>query len=590
MDALAPAASSASIASSCEKASPSSLSSLALPPTLSYFPSRASSTLDRLAELKEARLSEEALHLEQKRRRKRDQGARFWLLLSALCVTCFLAALDFTAVSTALPEIAATFESGDYSWVGSAYALTSTALIPWTGGLAFIFGRRPVMLVSLLVFVVGSAITGAGTSMSMVIAGRAIEGMGGEQTEIVVVDLVPIAERGAYFGILGAVWALASAIGPPVGGALASAGAWRWLFYLNVPLSGIAMVLVILFLDVKSPRTTMREKLEQMDYVNTLFVASSTATILAITWGGVTYSWSSFHVLVPLVLGLVGMGVFLFLEKTFVKYPTVPFDILRDRTSLTGYLTTFLHGITVMAGVYFIPVYFQSCFGDSPIQSGVHLFSLSFVCAPLAIVTGVSIAATGHYRTQNWIGWALLVVGFGCMTLLQADSGKAVWVPITVILGAGAGVLFSATNFACLAAVPIANQGHGMAFYGFIRSFGQTVGISVGSTVLQNQLNKRLPLSMVQQLGGGADGDAFAMIPAVKKLDQPWLALTRTAYADSLRVLWQVCIGITALGLLISLALKSIPLATETDEERWGMRERKVVASEEGGEGGARSV
>ncbi|GAA5852177.1 hypothetical protein JCM8547_006690 [Rhodosporidiobolus lusitaniae] len=568
-------------------------------PSLSRSSSQASLTLDRLAQMKAARLSDESL---KKRKSSgevrrgmngegggqgRGKGARFWLVFVALCCSCFLSALDLTAVSTALPSIAAEFESGEYSWVGSAYALTSTALIPWTGGLAFIFGRRPILLTSLAIFALGSALTGAGKSMSMVIAGRAIQGVGGgavlTMTEIVVVDLVPIAERGAYLGILASVWAFASAIGPPIGGALASASAWRWLFYLNLPLSGLAMILVALFLNVRSPKTTRKEKLEQMDFVNILFVCASTATILALTWGGVSYPWSSFRVLVPLVLGLVGMVAFVFLEKSFVKVPTVPFEILASRTSLMGYLTTFLHGILVMCGVYFIPAYFQACFGDSPIQSGIHLFSLSFTVAPLAILTGISVTVLGHYRWQNIVGWMLITLSFGCMTLLKFDSPKTVWVPITVFLGSAAGILFSATNFAVLAPVKPAQQPHGMAFYGFVRSFGQVVGIAAGGTVLQNRLTATLPVAFAEKFGESSE-IAFAAIPHIKDLPDPIRTLVRVSFADSLRLLWQICIAIAGVGLVLSFFIESIPLATVGDEENWGLEKRersKSAGSEE---------
>lgn len=177
-----------------------------------------------------------------------------------MCIT------DSTSIT-----VVADLEGPNYSWIGSAYALTSTALIPWIGGLATIFGRRSVMISSLLVFAAGSAITGASPSMSVAIAGRAIQGAGGggilTMTEMVIVDLVPLADRGPFFGILGSVWAIASAIGPPVGGALASAGAWRWLYYLNLPLTGMALVLVFFFLRLKEPKTSARERLAQMDYV-----------------------------------------------------------------------------------------------------------------------------------------------------------------------------------------------------------------------------------------------------------------------------------------------------------------------------------
>ncbi|GAA5985852.1 hypothetical protein JCM11641_005320 [Rhodosporidiobolus odoratus] len=508
---------------------------------------------------------------------KEKKSFAFWLIFVSLCCACFLSALDLTAVSTALPQIAADFDTADYSWIGSAYALTSTALIPWTGGLAAIFGRRAVMLVALVLFALGSALTGAGQSMAMVIGGRSIQGVGGgailTMTEIVVTDLVPLAERGAYFGILGAVWALASAIGPPIGGALASAGAWRWLFYLNLPLSGLAMALVLLFLDVKAPKTTTKEKLEQMDWVNVIFVAASTSLILGLTWGGVTYPWSSFRVLVPLLLGIAGIVVFLLLERSFVKYPTVPFEILSHRTSLLGYLTTFLHSVVVMAIIYFLPVYFQADKGASAIQSGVDFFAMSFVIAPFAIFVGISVTVTGHYRTQNAIGWAFIVLGMGLFTLLKWDSSKAMWAGFSVIAAIGLGILYAATNFPVLAPLKPAQQPHAMAFFGFVSAFGQVFGIAIGSTILQNQLAKTLPADFAAQFGEGEI--AYAAIPYIKSLDEPLRTLVRAAFADSLKVIWQTCIGLAGLGLLLSLGIQQMTLTTETDEENWGLNERE---------------
>jgi len=190
----------------------------------------------------------------------------------ALCVSCFLSALDLTAVSTVIPTMAAALDSDQYAWIGTAYALASTALVPWTAGLANIFGRRTTMIGSLILFAVGSAVTGSAQTMAAAIAGRTVQGLGGGgiliMTDILIVDMVILAERGAWYGLVGAIWALASAIGPPIGGALASSGNWRWLFYLNLPVSAVAMVLVLCFFRVKSPKTTWAEKMEMMDYAN----------------------------------------------------------------------------------------------------------------------------------------------------------------------------------------------------------------------------------------------------------------------------------------------------------------------------------
>ncbi|GAA6063797.1 hypothetical protein JCM10212_005960 [Sporobolomyces blumeae] len=520
---------------------------------------------------------------------KERKGARFYLVFLAICCSIFLSALDLTSVSTALPAIAAEFETSEYSWVGSSYTLASTALIPWTGGFAYIFGRRPVMVASILIFALGSALTGAARNVPMLIAGRTVQGIGGGGIQtlcaILVVDLVPIAERGPYFGLMAAVWALASSIGPPVGGALASAGQWRWLFYLNLPICGIAVCFVLAFLRVKTPKTTAREKLQQMDWFNLLFVASATSLILGLTWGGVSYAWSSYQVLVPLVLGLAGVVAFVYVER-YSKHPTVPFDILTHYTSVAGYVVCFLHSLLVLSVLYFFPVYLQSVVGDNATQSGVHSLSLSFTIAPMAMLTGFSVAKTGHYKTQTVIGLALVMVGMGLMTLLTGHSSKGEWVGFPIVVGLGAGMLYSSTNFAVLAPLKPSQQPFASAFFGLIRAFGQVCGISVGSSVLQNRLNKTLPSDVVANLGGGGGAGgggeiAFAAIPLIKNLPEPVRSQVREAFADSTRTIWQVMIGVAGLALVVALTFKSIPLSKEKDEA-WGLADDEAEKKSDG--------
>ncbi|GAA5912425.1 hypothetical protein JCM8208_005166 [Rhodotorula glutinis] len=515
------------------------------------------------------------------------KDARFWLIFVVLFFCCFLSALDLTAVSTALPSIAADFESNDASWIGSAYALTSTALIPWTGGLAAIFGRRPVMIGGILLFSLGSGLTAGASSMAMAIGGRSVQGVGGgailTMVEIIICDLVPLAERGVYFGIIGAVWALASTLGPPIGGALASAGAWRWLLWLNLPLCGLALVLTLLFLHIKAPETTMEEKLEQMDWWNLLFVAAATSTILGLTWGGATYAWSSYKVLVPLIVGIIGMIAFVLIERKYVKHPTVPFDILIHRDAWIGYFATFLHSIVVLAIVYALPQYFQMR-GSSPVDSGAKTLPLSFTISPFAIIVGASVTITGLYVPQNILGWVLATVGCGLLSLLKYDSGRNAWAGFSVVVGMGLGVLYSATNFAVLAPIKPARQPYAITFYGFVRSFGQLFGIVISSTVVSNQLVKKLPEAFVEQYGELTGDAAFALIPQIKTFAEPLRTEVQIAFNDSLVVLWQVLIGISGLGFLVSLGLKHIPLTMEMDSENWGLEEKKKAVSAQAAE------
>ncbi|KAL8287529.1 hypothetical protein RQP46_003387 [Phenoliferia psychrophenolica] len=499
---------------------------------------------------------------------------RFWMVFLALAVSSFLSALDLTSISTLLPTLATAFNSPNYSWVGSAYALTSTALIPFTGSCANIFGRRPAMLASLFLFVAGSAISGASPTINVIIIGRSIQGAGGggilAMTEIIICDLVPLAQRGLYMGIIGCVWAVASACGPPVGGAFASGGLWRWLFYMNIPIGLIALALVGFCLNVKVPKTTWRQKFAQMDWANIIFVGGATSMILGLTWGGTFYPWSSVKVIATLAAGGGGMILFLVVECFWIKNPTVPFALFRHRTTLVGFLDTFIHGALVTAAVYYLPVYFQSAKHASALMSGVDSFSLSFTVAPFAIVAGASIAITRHYWAQNVVGWVFVIVGFWSMTLLKWDSSMAEWVGFPIILGIGLGILYTATIFPVVAPLPPSRHPQAMAFHAFVRSFGQVLGITGGSTILTNGLSSKLPAEYVAMLPEGSASNAVAAIPTVMHLPEPLRTQVRVAFASSLSQLWREMIYVGAAGALISLFMKNLPM-TDALDESWGL-------------------
>lgn len=242
------------------------------------------------------------------------------------CVYLYILPITITevctlAIATALPTIAAALHSENFTWIGNAYSVTSTAFIPWAGGSAHIFGRRPILLLGLFLFLAGSAMCGASSSMPLMLAGRSFQGVGSgiifSLVEIVLADLVPLTERGAFQGAFGAVWALASATGPVIGGVLAAAN-WHWLFYLNLPLTAMVIGVVGAFLDLRTPEeeSGWKAKVKRMDWLgNGVFIPSITLFVLALVWGGQTYAWSDAHVVAPLVIGVIGLVVWFFLEK-----------------------------------------------------------------------------------------------------------------------------------------------------------------------------------------------------------------------------------------------------------------------------------
>ncbi|KAI0683357.1 MFS general substrate transporter [Cytidiella melzeri] len=507
---------------------------------------------------------------------KTRKGVFFWLSFLAICVSLFMSAVEMTGTSTALPTIAHDLEGDDFVWVGSAYPLAATALLPASGGMAEIFGRRSAMLVALGLFALGSALCGSAQNMSWLIAARTLQGAGGGAiqavTGIIVSDLVPLQERGLYSALTGLTWAVAAAIGPLVGGATAQTGQWRWLFYMNLPISGLAAGMVVSFLRLKAPPATIAEKLSRMDWIgNIIFVGSSTSTILALTWGGFTSPWKSVSTLVPLIVGLCGLAFFVFYEARFAPCPILPFTLISNRTSLSGFVQTFITPIIVIAITYYQIAWYQACKGVTPIGAGVSALALTLSLGPAVILSGTSVTLTKSYRVQLWVGWCLLIISMGLFSTVRADTPISRPIGYSAIVGAGGGMLFAATYFPVLAPLPVSENAHALAFFAFCRSFASVWGVTIGGAVLQNQLAKRLPAEFTSQFPDGV-GLAYAAIPQLKTLEEPLKTEVLIAFAESVRVIWQVMIGITVFGLLASLPMKALPLHTQVDA-RWGMVE-----------------
>jgi len=477
------------------------------------------------------------------------KSSTFWLVFAALCFSLFVSAFELPAVSTALPTIARDLKASTFVWVGSAYALASTACLPMTGGLAQTFGRRWTTLGSIIIFATGSAICGAAQSMNMLIAARSIQGFGSggivSLTSIILSDLVSLKERGKFQAIYGMVFALASAVAPAIAGALAEVDQWRWIFYLNLPICAISFLVVFLFLDLPTPVGSFSEKLGRMDWTgNAIVIASTCSLALGLTWGGVVYPWSSVQTLVPLCLGIAGLGVFTWFEANIAKEPIMPFFLMSNRTSLSGYLQTFVSGMITLGVGYYIPVFYEACKGTSPITTGVFALSLAFI-APSAAVASISVAKTGRYRPQLWMGWAVLMIGLGLQTTIGASTPKGVSFAFSAIASLGLGVCYTAPIFPVLAPMPVSANAHALALYAFVRAFAGIWGVTIGSTILQNELQHRLPKAFLSNLTGQVEL-AYQAIPEISLLPDD-LAMR---FALHLQKAYALC-GLLCLVLLV---------------------------------------
>ncbi|KAJ7680653.1 Mfs1.2 [Mycena polygramma] len=504
------------------------------------------------------------------------KGYRFWLIFISLCISLFLAAFEMVAITTALPSIVHDLNGSHFIWVGSGYSIAATAFLPMSGGVAEIFGRRLSMLAALILFAFGSALCGAARTMNWLIGARVVQGLGGSailsMTSIIVSDMVPLRERGTYNGILGLMWVFAGGIGPLISGALVQNGQWRWIFYLNLPVCGVAFILTLLFLSLPTPPGTLREKLRRMDWIgNGLVISSTSSAIIGLTWGGVQYPWSSAQVLVPIVLGLCGVIGFFVYETRVAAYPLVPYTLLSNRTSLSGYLQTFLNQLAVIAVSYYLPVYYQACKDATPLKSGVYMLGLTLTLGPSVVVAGVSVSKIKIYRPQLWFGWCLFAVGMGVFVTLGFDAPLAHGIGIPVISGAAAGTILACTYFPVLSPLDVSENARALAFFTFCRSFAGVWGITIGGVVFQNQLKVKLPARFLAEFQAELDF-TFALIPIIKNLPQPLQDQVKRAFADSLKTVWAVMTGVVGLGLFVSLFMRHYTL-TEKLDEKWTANE-----------------
>jgi MFS family permease len=277
------------------------------------------------------------------------------IIMVCLCASVFLAALDITIISTALPTISEHFHSNaGYTWIGSAYLLANAASTPSWGKISDIWGRKPILLCASCVFFLGSVLSATSVSISMLIAGRAVQGIGGGGliilVNICISDLFSMRNRGQYFGMLGMVWALASGLGPILGGAFTQKVSWRWCFYVNLPITGPVTILLYFFLHLETPRTPMWDGLKAVDWAGSLTVVGGTLMLLlGLEFGGVSFPWDSATVICLIVFGFVVIGLFVLNERKFARYPIMPTRIFSDVSNLASLGVCFCHGFTFIA-------------------------------------------------------------------------------------------------------------------------------------------------------------------------------------------------------------------------------------------------
>jgi EmrB/QacA subfamily drug resistance transporter len=436
---------------------------------------------------------------------------RGWALASVLIglmLTLFLSALDQTIVATALPKIL-TDLNGDqlYIWPATAYLLTSTLMIPIVGKLSDLFGRKWFLIFGVIVFLAGSALSGASQTIYQLIYFRGFQGIGGGVLLALVFTLVgdifTPAERARWQGLFTSVFALASVVGPFVGGVITDNFTWRWIFYVNLPVGVVALAALLFWLPANISVRTATERgwaaIRRIDFLGSLTASGATVCLLlGLTWGGYQlYDWSSPQVIGTLAGAVALYIAFILIEIFVANEPILPLDLFRNRVFTVGASLSFLTGAALFSVALFLPLFIQGVLGDTATNSGAAITPLTLSMAPVAALMGFLIGRVGRYQFAAIIGTLVLVGGTYLLTTLTASTTLLTVTLFMIVVGIGLGMVQPVLTLSVQNAIPRARLGVGTGAVTYMRSTGSTVGLGVLGAVefstYSTELAKRLP-------------------------------------------------------------------------------------------------
>jgi EmrB/QacA subfamily drug resistance transporter len=501
------------------------------------------------------------------------------MVFVALMLGMFLAALDQTIVSTALPTIVGDLGGLNHlSWVVTSYLLASTVSTPIYGKLGDMIGRKPVFLAAILIFLAGSMLAGLSQSMTELIGFRALQGIGAGGlmvgAQAIIADIVPPRERGRYMGLIGSVFAVASVAGPLLGGFFVDNLSWRWVFYVNMPVGALAIIIVITRLHLHTP--TIRHRI---DYLGAgLLTGAVGALILLTTWGGSTYGWGSRTIVGLGIAGVALMAAFIWWEKR-ASEPILPLTLFRSRVFSVSCGMGFMIGMAMFGAIIFIPLFLQLVYGATPTSSGLRMLPLMAGLLVASISSGRAISRMGRYKAFPIAGTAVLIVGMYLLSRLGV--GTAPWLASVymLIVGIGIGLVMQVLVLVVQNDASPENIGVATSTATFFRSVGGAFGVAIFGTIFATRLTDQLarfPHSVTARLGSGIHLSPAAARRLPPAVHNDFLH----AFASSLHgvFLWGMAIAIIPFAL--SWLLKEVPLRTT-------VRRSAEVSAEQATAGGA---
>ena len=484
-------------------------------------------------------------------------------VFAGLMLAMFVSTLSETVTATALPTIVGDLGGVDHmQWVTTAYILASTIMMPVYGKLGDLFGRKHLFIVALSVFIVGSATCGLAPSMDGLIAGRAVEGLGGGGliilSQAAIADIIPPRQRGKYMGILGSVFAVSTVVGPLLGGWFVQVTGWRWLFAFNIPLALLAIAAVAFFLR----RPARRADRPPVDAAGMMAMAVSVSSlVLATAWGGTLFSWASWQIIALFALFAVMAVVFALVERR-AKEPVIPLSLFKNHNFVVCTVTGMFIMLGMMGTVSYLPTYFQIVDGLAPEQAGLMTFPMMAGVLVTAVGAGLLATRTGRYKWMPIASCAVAAVGFVLLSRLAPGTPLPVAGAFLFVLGFGIGlgqqilVLIVQNEFSH------AIVGTATAANNFFRQIGSTLGASLVGALFTS----RLAADLAAQLPRVDNINMNRITPEyVRHLAQPEQGLIATAYSDALVPIFLYVVPLLIVGFVLMLTLKEHPLATSVD-------------------------
>ncbi|KAL2371222.1 hypothetical protein RJZ57_004346 [Blastomyces gilchristii] len=477
--------------------------------------------------------------------------SRIAVIMTALCLAVFLAALDMTIITTALPTISEQFKvsQGDYTWIGSAYTLGAAASMPSWGKISDIFGRKPILLLANVVFFVGSLICRLSINIKMLLAGRAVQGIGGggllSLVNISIGDLFSMRTRSVYYAMV-------------------------------VPIDGVAFVIILFFLKIQTPKTPFLAGLRAIDWFGSITVVCGTVMfLLGLDYGGVSFPWTSATVICLIVFGVVTLGIFVIIHWKVAAYPIIPLWLFKQRSTVAAYGAALFHGFVFTSDSFFLPLYFQVIIGASPLQSGIYLFPSVISMALASASTGIFIRKTGQYLPVIWLGFTVMLLGHGLYIDLPSQTSWPRIIIYQIISGLGIGPNFQAPLIALQSHIKPSDIATATSTFGFCRNIASSVSVVIGGVIFQNHMKSRLdklsgqlPPQVIQQLGATSAGASAGIVNSLPE-DQKRPILE--AYTNALQMMWVFYTVLSAGGLAVSLLIGRQTLRKEHEVTKTGL-------------------